>query len=197
MTRDRTLSYALWNSDSLLRHVVLVMAGVALLALAAKIKVPMWPVPITLGTFAVLGLGAAYGARLGLATIVAYMLVGAAGFDVFAGSSAEKNGIAYMLGGTGGYLVGYVLATAALGWAAERGWDRSVLLMGLAMLIGNALIYVPGLIWLQQLYDASWAQTLDWGLWPFLAGDAIKLVLAALLLPGAWALVRRVKGTAA
>ncbi|MEL7415107.1 MAG: biotin transporter BioY, partial [Pseudomonadota bacterium] len=96
MTRDMTLSRALWNSDSLLRNAVLVVVGIALLTLAAKIKVPVWPspIPVTLGTFAVLGIGAAYGARLGLATIMGYMIIGALGFDVFASSSAEKNGIA-------------------------------------------------------------------------------------------------------
>ena len=195
MTRDMTLSRALWNSDSLLRNAVLVVVGIALLTLAAKIKVPVWPspIPVTLGTFAVLGIGAAYGARLGLATIMGYMIIGALGFDVFASSSAEKNGIAYMLGGSGGYLLGYVLATLALGWAAERGWDRSIILMAVAMLIGNALIYVPGLLWLHQ-FASGWEQALAWGLTPFLLGDAIKLALAALLLPAAWKAVEWVKG---
>ncbi len=101
------------------KQVVLVLVGIAVLAVAAKIKVPMWPVPITMGTFAVLTLGAAYGPRLGLATIFGYMLVGALGFDVFANSSAEKFGLTYMMGGTGGYLVGYVLATLALGVLAR------------------------------------------------------------------------------
>ena len=174
------------------KQAVLVVAGVLLLAVAAKIKVPMWPVPITMGTFAVLTIGAAYGARLGLVTILAYMLVGAAEYDVFAGSSAEAAGWEYMIGGTGGYLVGYVLATLALGALAQRGWDRSVLWMALAMLIGNVLIYVPGLLWLGQLY--GWDKPiLAWGLTPFLIGDGLKLALAALVLPGAWALVGRAR----
>ena len=91
------------------------MVGIAALAVMAKIKVPMWPVPITMGTFAVLTIGAAYGPRLGLATILGYLIVGALGFDVFASSSAETFGLTYMMGGTGGYLLGYVLATLALG----------------------------------------------------------------------------------
>lgn len=168
-----------------IKQVAMVVLGIAALAIFAKIKIPMWPVPITMGTFAVLTIGAAYGPRLGLTTILGYMIVGALGFDVFAGSSAEKFGLEYMMGGTGGYLVGYVLATLALGWAARAGWDRSVLKMALAMLIGNALIYVPGLIWLGQLY--GWDQPiLQWGLTPFLVGDALKLALAALLVPGLW-----------
>lgn len=168
-----------------LKQAALVVLGVAMIAIAAKIRVPMWPVPITMGTFAVLSIGAAYGARLGLLTIVGYLLVGALGFDVFAGSSAESHGLSYMMGGTGGYLAGYVLATVALGGLAARGWDRSFGWMVLALLIGNALIYVPGLAWLGQLY--GWDKPiLEWGLTPFLIGDAIKLALAALLLPALW-----------
>ena len=175
------------------KQALLVVLGIAVLAIAAKIKVPMWPVPITMGTFAVLSLGAAYGTRLGLVTILGYMLVGALGFDVFAGSSAESYGLSYMMGGTGGYLVGYVLATLALGTLAARGWDRSRGKMALALLLGNVLIYVPGLIWLGMLY--GWDKPiLAWGLTPFLVGDAIKLALAALLLPSLWKLVGRARG---
>ncbi len=174
------------------KQAALLVAGVLLLALAAKIKVPMWPVPITMGTFAVLTIGAAYGPRLGLVTMMVYMLVGALGFDVFAGSSAEVSGLSYMLGGTGGYLVGYVMATLALGVLAQRGWDRSVSWMALAMLIGNSLIYIPGVLWLGQLY--GWDKPiLAWGLTPFLVGDALKLGLAAVLLPVAWKLVGRAR----
>ena len=175
------------------KQAVLVVLGIAVLAIAAKIKVPMWPVPITMGTFAVLSIGAAYGARLGLVTILGYLIVGALGFDIFAGSSAEKFGLTYMMGGTGGYLVGYVLATLALGALAQRGWDRSFKWMALAMLIGNVLIYVPGLLWLGQLY--GWDKPiLAWGLTPFLVGDAIKLALAAMVLPALWKLVGDARG---
>ncbi len=175
------------------KQALLVVAGIAMLAIAAKIKIPMWPVPITMGTFAVLTIGAAYGARLGFVTILGYMIIGALGFDVFAGSSAEKFGLEYMMGGTGGYLVGYVLATVALGMFARAGWDRSAGRMGIAMLVGNALIYVPGLIWLGMLY--GWDKPiLEWGLTPFLIGDALKLALAAIILPAAWKLVGRARG---
>ncbi|WP_170414406.1 biotin transporter BioY [Ruegeria atlantica] len=170
------------------KQVVLVALGILALAIAAKIKVPMWPVPITMGTFAVLTIGTAYGTRLGLATMLGYLLIGALGFDVFAGSSAEKFGLTYMMGGTGGYLVGYLLATVLLGALAARGWDRSFGKMALALVLANVVIYVPGLLWLGQLY--GWDQPiLQWGLTPFLVGDAIKLVLAALLIPGLWKLV--------
>jgi len=188
---DRVLAEAMGPASGTqlrIKQVVLVVLGIAALAIAAKIRVPMWPVPITMGTFAVLTVGAAYGARLGLVTILGYMLIGALGFDVFAGSSAEKFGLSYMMGGTGGYLVGYVLAVAALGALARAGWDRSVGKMAAALLIGNVLIYVPGILWLGQLF--GWDQPiLAWGLWPFLIGDAVKLVLAALLVPALWKLV--------
>jgi biotin transport system substrate-specific component len=172
------------------KQVVLALVGIFFLAVAAKINVPVWPspVPITMGTFAVLTIGAAYGPRLGLATVLGYMIIGALGYDVFAGSSAEKAGLTYMMGGTGGYLVGYVLASLALGVLAQRGWDRSMLWMAVAMLVGNALIYVPGLLWLGTLY--GWDKPiLAWGLTPFLIGDALKLVLAAVILPVVWKLV--------
>lgn len=185
---------ALWA-----KRVLLVALGVAALTLAAKIKVPMWPspVPITMQTFAVLAIGAAYGARLGFVTIVAYLAIGAAGYNVFTSSSSEYNGVAYMLGGTGGYLAGYALAALILGWAARRGWDRGVGGMAIAMLGGNAVIYALGVPWLYyvivsgDLYNAEqfssvWAQTLQWGLTPYLIGDAMKLALAALVFPLIW-----------
>ena len=171
-----------------IKQIVLVLAGVAVLAIAAKIRIPMWPVPMTMGTFAVLTIGAAYGPRLGLTTILAYLAVGALGFNVFAGSSAEENGLAYMMGGTGGYLVGYALAALALGAFARAGWDRTFGKMAAALLAGNAIIYVPGLIWLGVLY--GWDKPiLEWGLTPFLFGDALKLALAAMLIPAVWKLV--------
>ena len=177
------------------RNLVLVAAGVAALTLSAKVSIPLWPspVPLTLGTLAILTIGSAYGPRLGLATILSYLALGAFGLDVFAGSSAEKNGLVYMMGGTGGYLVGYVLATLLLGFFARKGWDRSVWRMGFAMLAGNVLIYLPGLVWLRT-FAADWAQTLEWGLTPFLIGDGIKLVIAALLFPVLWKIVSKVRG---
>ncbi|ETW14491.1 bioY family protein [Roseivivax marinus] len=176
-----------------LKQAALVVLGIGVLAVAAKIRIPMWPVPVTMGTFAVLTLGAAYGPRLGLATILGYMLVGALGFDVFAGSSAEANGLTYMMGGTGGYLAGYVAATVLLGMLARAGWDRTAPKMAGAMLMGNVLIYLPGVAWLGVLY--GWDKPLlEWGLTPFLVGDALKLALAAVILPLAWRAVGRARG---
>ena len=194
-TPSLTLAEAIFPQTGLalrVKQLVLVAAGIAALVLAAKIKIPMFPVPMTMGTFAVLSIGAAYGARLGLATILGYMLVGALGFDVFAGSSAEVSGLGYMMGSTGGYLVGYVLAVVALGALARKGWDRARGKMALALVLGNALIYVPCLIWLTVLYGLE-APILSWGLTPFLLGDVVKLALVALLLPALWSLVGRAR----
>lgn len=208
-TYDKALAEALGpDSGSALRikQALLVVAGIALMTLAAQIKVmvPPSPVPVNLGTFAVLTIGAAYGARLGLVTILGYMGLGALGFDVFTSSTAEANGLSYMMGTTGGYLLGYVLAVAAMGWFATRGWDRSVLWMAVAMLIGNVILYVPGLLWLGHLIEAGMFrpetyasvtdQTLAWGLTPYIIGDLMKLALAALLLPAVWKLVGKARG---
>lgn len=187
----------------LARQAMFVALGIAGLTLAAKIQVPVWPspVPVTMGTFAVLAIGAAYGPRLGLVTILGYMLLGALGASVFAGDSA---GLGYMTGATGGYLLGYVLATLLLGALARRGWDRHVGLMAVALVLGNLAIYLPGVAWIHQViaagaydpaaYGSVWEQTLAWGLTPYLIGDAMKLALAALLLPGLWKLVGSARG---
>ncbi|MEN8841931.1 MAG: biotin transporter BioY [Octadecabacter sp.] len=174
------------------KQAILVVVGIAALAAMAKIQIflPGNPVPITLTTLGVLTIGAGYGARLGLITILGYLALGAVGASVFAG---EKAGLTYMMGGTGGYLVGYAMAAAALGYFARLGWDRSVALMAVAMLVGNALIYLPGLLWLNGFAE-SWAQTLEWGITPFLIGDALKLGVAAFLLPAVWKLVGKARG---
>mgnify|MGYP001055803115 CR=1 FL=1 len=188
---DKVLTEAFGPSEGAalrIKQVAMVVLGIAVLAIAAKIKIPMWPVPMTMGTFAVLTIGAAYGPMLGLTTILGYLIIGALGFDVFAGSSAEAYGLTYMMGGTGGYLVGYVLATLALGYAARAGWDRSMGKMALAMLLGNVIIYLPGVAWLGVLYGFD-QPIVQWGLTPFLIGDALKLGLAALLLPAIWKMV--------
>jgi len=192
-----TLAGAIWpagKANALLRGMVLAVAGTALLTLAAKIQVPFYPVPMTLQTFAVLALGTAYGWRLGAATLLLYLAEGALGLPVFAGTPEKGIGLAYMMGGTGGYLIGFVLAAAVCGWLAERGWDRNVAWTALAMLIGNAIIYIPGLLWLGGLF--GWDKPiLEWGLTPFLLGDAAKLALAAAVLPLAWKWLGRPRRT--
>ena len=188
-----TLTTVLWAGGARpLRAVVLAMVGSLLLWASAKVQVPFYPVPMTLQTFAVLGLGMAYGWRLAGATLLLYLAEGAMGLPVFAGTPEKGIGLAYMVGPTGGYLLGFVISAVACGWLAERGWDRNVLTTALAMLIGNVLIYAPGLLWLGSL--VGWDKpVLEWGLAPFLLGDAAKLALAAILLPAVWKLVGRAK----
>ena len=190
-----TLASVVWSSErasGMVRNAILAIGGTALLTIAAKIQVPFYPVPMTMQTFVVLALAMAYGWRLGGATLLLYMAEGAVGLPVFAGTPEKGIGLAYMLGGTGGELSGFVLAAAGFGWLAERGWDRSVAKTALAMLAGNAIIYLPGLVWLGGLY--GWDKPiLEWGLTPFLLGDLTKLALAAAVLPLAWRWLGRPK----
>lgn len=181
-----TLIGALWptRDNAVLRWIVLMFVGSLFIAACAQIAVPLQPVPITMQTFAILIIGAAYGWRLGAATVAAYLAEGALGLPVFA---ELKGGIPVLFGPTGGYLFGFVAATAAVGWLAERGWDRSIIKTALAMLLGNALIYVPGLGVLAMYVGAG--KVLEFGLIPFLLGDALKLILAACLLPLAWRII--------
>jgi biotin transport system substrate-specific component len=177
------------GSARLAKQIVLVLAGITALSLAAKIRVPMWPVPMTMQTLAVLTIGTAYGLRLGLVTLFGYVALGALGVAVFAGDSA---GLIYMAGPTGGYLAGFVLAAAAMGVMARRGWDRSVVGMAGAMLIGTVIVYAFGLGWMAHLFaaDKGMGWVMQYGMLNFLAGDAVKLVLAALLVPAVWKIAR-------
>ncbi len=189
-----TLAAALWpaagdgaESRRVLRSFVLAICGSLFVALAAQVQVPLKPVPVTGQTFAVLVVGMVFGMRLGAATLMLYLAEGAVGLPVFAGLSG---GPAVLAGPTGGYIVGFVLAAGLVGYLAERGWDRNVWLTALAMLLGNIAIYLPGLLWLGTV--VGWDKpVLEWGLTPFLIGDALKLALAAALLPAAWKLLRR------
>jgi biotin transport system substrate-specific component len=185
-----TLADRLWTnggSTSLLRNGALAVLGSMLVAGAAQIVVPMQPVPLTLQTLAVLGIGAAFGARLGAATLALYVLEGAVGLPVFA---EMKSGFATIMGPTGGYLLGFILAATLVGWLAERGFDRSVPKMLVAMLAGAAVLYVPGLVWLNG-FVGSFEKTLALGFLPFLMGDLIKAVIAALGFPAIWTLLNR------
>lgn len=189
MSNQHVLIDNLWHAEdkttSLLRGAVLAVVGTLLLTLSAKIQVPFYPVPMTMQTFVVLSLGMIYGWRLAGATMLLYMAEGAMGLPVFAGTPEKGIGLVYMMGGTGGYLVGYVLAASAVGWLAEKGWDRTMLGTSLAMVIGNALIYIPGVLYLGALY--GWDKPIfEWGFTPFILGDAVKLALATCVMPLAW-----------
>lgn len=185
-----TLAGALWPATTetgAARAIVLMVLGSAALWLSAKLQVPWYPVPLTMQTLAVLVLGVAYGARLGAATVLFYLAEGAAGLPVFAGGWSEGGGFHHLYGPTGGYLVGFVVAAGVCGWLAERGWDRSVVRAALAMVFGNLIIYALGLLWLGSQLGA--AAAIEYGLLPFLTGDALKIALGACLLPIAWRFV--------
>ena len=156
------------------------------LALSAKIQIPFWPVPMTMQTLVVLMLGMAYGSRLALGTLLLYLAEGAAGLPVFAGANA---GLAYMIGPTGGYLIGFLFAAVLIGCLAERGWDRSPLKALAAMALGHAVVFVPGVAWLSLLFGFDKAVTL--GLTPFLVATVLKTFLGAALMQAAWYVIAR------
>jgi biotin transport system substrate-specific component len=194
----RTATYTplinqLWPAGTYpaLRIVALLILGSLLLTASAKAQVPMWPVPMTMQTFVVLVLGMTYGARLGAATVVLYLFEGAIGMPVFAGTPEKGIGLAYMMGPTGGYLLGFVIATALIGWLAERGWDRTLPYAVAAMTIGTVVQLVPGVGYLATLI--GWEKAVAAGLTPFLLGAVVKLALAAAVLPLAWRVVERSK----
>ena len=172
------------------RNAALAIGGTLCLWGAAKIQIPFYPVPMTMLTFMVLAIGMAFGWRLGAAAITLYLVEGALGLPVFAGTPEKGIGLVYMLGPTGGYLLGCLPAAALCGWLAERGWDRNFPTTPLAMLAGNFVIYGCGLAWLGSL--VGWDKpVLAWGLTPFLLGDLMKLALATALLPVAWRFLGR------
>ena len=170
------------------RAVLLVSAGVALTALAAQVRVaiPGTPVPFTGQTAAVLLTGAALGARLGGASMLLYVLLGAIGLPIFNGGTG---GLTSLVGATGGYLVGFILAATLVGWLAEQRWDRTVPRAALLMVLGNLVIYAIGVPVLDLVTPLTFAEALDAGALRFVAGDALKIALAAGLLPLAWRLV--------
>jgi biotin transport system substrate-specific component len=170
---------------SLVRDVLLVVAAAALTGLAAQVSIPLpfTPVPITLQTFAVLLSGAALGPARGAAGMLLYLVAGVAGVPWFA---ERVSGTATP---TLGYIVGFVIAAAVVGALARRGADRSVPGTIGMMVLGNLVIYAIGLPWLMAAADLDLVTGLEFGVWPFLIGDALKILLAAGLLPAAWRLV--------
>jgi biotin transport system substrate-specific component len=166
----------------------LVVAGAALTAGLAQVAIPLWPVPITGQTLAVLLVGASLGASRGAISMIVYALAGLVGLPVYSDHTA---GAAVLLGPTGGYIVGFVLAAAFTGWLAERRWERRFLAGMVAFVAGSVVVFLVGLPWLQVSLGLTWPETLAGGLYPFIIGGIIKAVIAALALRGAWALVAR------
>lgn len=163
----------------------LVLVGVGILAVSARIQVPFYPVPVTMQTLAVMMIAMAYGSKLGTTTLFSYLLAGFLGAPVFAGGA----GFAYMAGPTGGYLAGFLLVGVVLGALADRGWTRNWQTTAAAMLVGTAIIYLLGVTWLSQLIGFDKAIT--FGLVPFIYGDILKLVIAAAAVPYMWKIVAK------
>lgn len=180
-----TVASRLWPCSAqnmLLRTVTLVLLGNMVLALSAHVQVPFWPVKLSMQTFVVLAIGVAYGSRLAGATVLAYLIEGGFGLPVFQGGA----GLVYMAGPTGGYLLGFLLAATAVGALAERGsLNRLPTALGV-ILIGEALIYAPGIAWLAVLYGPE--NSMAYGFTPFVTGEILKIGLVLGLVP----VIRRV-----
>jgi biotin transport system substrate-specific component len=187
-----TLRFAVFPR-SLAIDTALVTAGAGLVALTAQYEIKLWftPVPVTGQTFAVLLVGASLGAIRGGSSLLLYFLVGLAGAPVYSGGDG---GVEIVRGATGGYLVGFILAAVLTGWLAQRQWDRRFNSAVAAMLSGSVVIYLFGLPWLAHTANLDLEGTLEAGLYPFVVGDLLKLYLAGMVLPGAWKLVRRLRG---
>jgi len=168
------------------RSVGIVVAFSLLTALSAQVVIPMWPVPMTGQTFAVLLTGALLGSRLGAAAMIVYLIEGASGLPFF---QQGHGGLAYLLGPTGGYLVAFPAAAFVTGAFAEHGWDKRFLTAAAAMAIGSVLILLSGWAWLSVLRTPTFA--FKAGVAPFLIGDIVKIALAAAVLPSGWHLLRR------
>ena len=181
----------LWdNQGGRFRQLALVVVGSLLLTASAKFQVPFYPVPMTLQPLVVLMLGVVLGSKLGGAAVLFYLMQGAMGLPVFAGTPEKGLGLLYMAGPTGGYLAGFLVAAVVTGWLAERGLDRSRVGALVAMVTGMAVIYALGLLWLGVF--VGYNQTLlTVGLLPFVFGDAVKIALAAVSLPMIWAWLKK------
>ena len=182
-----TLSNRLFpNVSSIVKDIFLILLGSWGVAFFAQVEIPLKLVPITGQTFAVLLVGALLGSKRGVAAMIAYILQGGIGLPFFAGGAS---GLGILTGATAGYLVGFVGAAYVVGWLAERGLERSVRTSIIPFLIGTVIIYIFGVAWL-SIFLKSFNQALQFGLLPFLIGDAIKLILAAVALPAAWKFVK-------
>ncbi|WP_455132860.1 biotin transporter BioY [Microbacterium aurum] len=173
----------------------LVVAGAAVVALLAQVEVPLWPVPITGQTLAVVVVGAALGARRGAAALVTYLLAGLAGLPVFAGFTGT---VAALAKPSFGFVIGFVFAAFVAGWFAERAWDRRPLLAFVGFVAASAIPFVFGIPYMAFILNVvgggafGVGEILQFGLWPFIVGGLVKAALAALLIPAAWAGVRAV-----
>lgn len=200
-TSNLTLAGRLWPTSSLnwTRTILLAIIGSMIVAISAQVSVPMMPVPMTLQTLAVLAVGAAYGARLGAVTLALYALEGAAGLPVFANFQAGLFLPTGEIIATGGFIIGFIVAAALVGHLVEKGWGANIVKLCGAMLLGAVIIYVPGLIWLVgwlivmkgMVITSAVPVAFSSGVLPFIIGDIVKAILAALAFPAAFSLLDR------
>ncbi len=175
------------GATRLAAQIALVVLGTLLLTLSARTKVVLGPVDMSLQTLVVLLIGAAFGLRLGTATLIVYMMQGAAGLPVFQSTPEKGIGLLYMVGPTGGYLAGFVAMAAIVGWAADRGLDRNPLSLLGVMLAAEAVMMAMGFAWLAGLIGPE--ASFQFGVVPFIVPDLIKVALAAALVPALWSLL--------
>jgi biotin transport system substrate-specific component len=175
------------RASRLATQIFLAVVGTLLIALSSRMKVVLGPVDMSLQTLVVFLIAIAYGRKLAVATLLLYMAEGAMGLPVFQSTPEKGIGIAYMLGSTGGYLAGYVVMAAIVGWAADRGWDRSPVKLFGAVLSAEVVMMAMGFAWLAMLIgpEKSW----QFGVAPFIVPDLIKVALAATVAPAIWALL--------
>jgi len=168
--------------------IVLVVAGAALTAVLAQVAIPMQPVPITGQTLAVLLVGATLGWARGGAALGLYLVLGLVGLPVYApqDDGSHLTGLVALAAPSFGYVIGFIPAAAIVGWLSERSWDRNVLKALATFIGGSVVVFAFGLPWLAMVTGATFIQTLEWGLFPFIIGGLIKAAVAAGLLPLAW-----------
>lgn len=185
-TDTLVLADSMWGAKaaSLARNAALVLSGTLVVFLLSQVRIPLGftPVPVSLGTLGVLAVGATLGSKRGTASVGLYALLGMAGAPVFAGFK-------YGVTPTFGYILGYVLAAFVVGFAAERGLDRSTWKLALVSLGASALVYLLGVAWMVVSVEMPVSVAIEKGVLPFLVGDVLKSVFVAALVPGAWALI--------
>ena len=194
MSTTATLRAAVAPRSTALTHALFIVGGVAFISAMAQVSIPVpgSPVPVTGQTLAVLLIGTTYGARLGFITFASYLLAGIAGAPIFAPSATSANhGIDRIVGATGGYLVGMLVASLLLGYLADRKADQKFRTSFPALLLGDLVIFTFGLAWLHASLDMTWAATFKAGLTPFILGEALKIAITATSLPLVWRKISR------
>ena len=189
-----SLRATVFPRSTALTEALFVVGGIGFISLLAQIAIPVpgSPVPVTGQTLAVLLIGTTYGARLGFITFATYILAGVAGAPIFAPSATATNhGLDRLVGATGGYLVGMLIASLLLGYLADRKADQKFRTSFPALLLGDLIIFTFGLAWLHASLDLTWAATFKAGLTPFILGEALKIAITATSLPLVWRKISR------